>query len=92
MVCKHWRQEDYLCVQKEKTVNPDELRDCAETCPDYEPGREHESVICRDCYTRFPLKKANKIEVNNEEYPKCPECGAIAGLKRDDGKLSSRST
>jgi NAD-dependent SIR2 family protein deacetylase len=88
MKCKHWRQEDSFCVQEEKTVNPDELGDCAEMCPDYKPSRGYEIVTCISCDTEFPLKKANIIEVNNKEYPKCPTCGTVRGLERDDEKLS----
>lgn len=92
MVCKYWRQEDLFCVKKEETVNPDEFSDCAETCPDYEPTREHEIVItCCSCDTKFPLKRAKEIVVNNKEYLKCPACGAVQGFKRDDEELSESS-
>lgn len=91
MMCKHWREEDSFCVKKEKTVDLDELSGCAETCPDYKSSREHEIVTCGICDTEFPLKKANKIEVDNKEYPKCPTCGTVMGLKRDDEKLSKSS-
>jgi DNA-directed RNA polymerase subunit RPC12/RpoP len=91
MICQHWRQEDSFCTEKEETVNPDEVSDCAETCPDYEPSGECEIVTCSTCGTEFPLKKTNKIEVNNREYPRCPACGTVVGLKRDDEKLNKSS-
>jgi len=93
MVCKHWRKEDSFCTKKEETVNPDELSECAETCPDYEPRprREHENLTCDDCGTEFSLKGAKKIYVNNKEYIKCPACGTAIGLKRNDEELSRSS-
>jgi DNA-directed RNA polymerase subunit RPC12/RpoP len=88
VTCKHWRSEDSFCLQEEETVNEDELDDCAEGCPYYEPSRKYTTVICSSCGTEFPLRKANKVEINNKEHPKCPTCGTVVGLERDNEQLS----
>jgi len=88
MACRHWRQEDFFCVKKQETINPDELADCAETCSNYEPRRKREIVICNNCGAKFPLKGTTKIGIKTEEYPRCPSCGIVVGVWRDDEKLS----
>ena len=87
MTCKHWRQEDSFCVQKGKTINFDELSDCAETCLDFSPSKKLTMMKCTSCSSEFPLTENNRVEVKNKEYIKCSSCGAVVNLKRNDGTL-----
>ena len=43
---------------------------------------------CNVCGMEFQMNKASEIEVGNKKYVKCPNCGAVVGLKRDDEVLS----
>ena len=90
MVCTHWDKESYFCNHKKVTINPDELSNCAETCLDYSiPIKQKEIVVtCNRCDAQFPLNKATRIEVKSKEYIKCPNCGTVVDLKRDDKTLS----
>jgi len=85
-VCQHWDSEHYFCSRKERTVNPDELSDCAQTCPDYMPRRKSKTVTCNRCGTEFEPHENEKVKVKNREYDTCPVCGV--GLERDDETLS----
>ena len=87
MVCKHWDSERYFCSHEKRTINPDELSVCSQTCQNHMPRKKSKMVTCKNCGNKFEFRKDRKIEVGTKEYGECPVCGHV-NLKTDDEALS----
>ena len=67
-------------------INPEELNICEE-CSYYKVGKK-EKIFCSNCEMDFELTEDRKVLVKGKEFPKCPHCGKVIGIKRDDKMLS----
>jgi hypothetical protein len=87
MVCKNWNPESYFCNVENKTINPDELGECSENCPNYAPDKDAPMITCESCGNEYTFHEESVVEVGSKGYSRCPVCGR-ANLKADDESLS----
>ncbi len=86
MSCRHWNNKSYYCKVKDKIINPEESSICEE-CANYERNKK-EKIFCSNCEAEFELTEDRKVWVKDKEFPKCPTCGEVIGIERDDKMLS----
>ena len=87
MLCCHWNNESYYCNVKNRVINPEESSVCEE-CLNYEASKKPKTFFCYNCEAEFELTEDRKVQVKDKEFPKCPICGEVIGIKRDDRMIS----
>jgi hypothetical protein len=71
---------------KTRVINPEETNVCVE-CTSYKPIN-NQKMFCNNCEKEFELTKDNWVQIKDKEFPKCPVCGNVIGIERDDSMLS----
>ena len=85
MSCRYRNNESYYCQIKCRVINPEDLVIC-EDCSYYETDKK-QKIFCSDCEKEFDSAETSVVLVKGKEFPKCPHCGKVIGIKKNDEML-----
>ncbi len=87
MSCRHWNKETFFCNLKKKEIVPEQISVCEE-CSHYRIIDEEDEVFCTACQKLFRLTKDQEVFIKGKEFAKCPTCGEVSGIDRDNEILT----
>lgn len=87
MLCSNWNSESHFCSIKSRIINPEEVTICEE-CLDYKTSKKEKKLFCKSCEVEFELTENRKVLIKGKEFTKCPRCGEVLGIDRDNKWLS----
>lgn len=86
MTCSHRNPETYFCSVKKRSVPPEQI-DICENCPDYKLDVNLNQLFCNSCEKNFNLTQNRIVIIKGKEFAKCPDCGEVIGIGRDNQML-----
>jgi ribosomal protein L37AE/L43A len=67
---------------RDRVISPEESSIC-EQCMNFEVSKK-QKIFCNFCEKEFETTEDRKVLVKGKEFHKCPNCGQIIGVRRDD--------